>query len=155
MPTDDETNHYLVQEVHNFGGFFGGDTVTFTATRRAAPDEERTITVDERAFTNVRDRHTIAAGMLLALALTGDRVDHAELLGAATHAQLRAALGPVELAGPLEGPRILSYRCDDCGLWIAGAPEDGACRLCGHPLAELDLDKLKRRAAGKPAMADS
>jgi hypothetical protein len=135
-----EAELYLVQEVHNFGGFFGGDTVTLTATRRDAPDNERVLTIDERVFTNVRDRHTIAAGMLLALALTGERVDRAELLGAATYAGLRAALGPPQPAGPLEAPQILSYRCDACNLWVAGAPEGPPdalrCRLCGGLLAE-------------------
>lgn len=131
---------YLVQEVHNFGGFFGGDTVTLTAIRQArgqdldAPGEEHTLTIDERTFTNVRDRHTIAAGMLLALAQTGERVDQAELLGATTHAALRAALGPVRPVAPLDGPQVLSYHCETCKLWVAGAPESGACRLCGHPL---------------------
>lgn len=126
--------HYLVQEVHNFGGFFGGDTVTLTATDRDAPDEERTITIDERAFANVRDRHTIVAGMLLALTLTGERVDRADLLGAPTNAELRAALGPASAPALLDAPLILSYRCDSCGLWIAGAPDDGACRLCRQPI---------------------
>jgi hypothetical protein len=125
---------YLVREVHNFGGFFGGDTVTLTATVQGGPDEERTLTIDERALANVRDRHTIAAGMLLAVKLTGERVDRAELLGAATRAELRAALGAAQVDGPLEGPRILSYRCAACGLWVAGAPEDGRCRLCGQNL---------------------
>jgi rubrerythrin len=125
---------YLTQEVHNFGGFFGGDTVTFSAVRRDAPDEEETITIDERAFSNVRDRHTIAAGMLLDVELAGERVERAELLGAATQAELRAALGPALPAGPLDEPLILSYRCDACGLWVAGTPADGVCRLCGQPL---------------------
>jgi rubrerythrin len=123
--------YYLVQEVHNFGGFFGGDTVTLTAARRETPEEEQTLTIDERAFANVRDRHTIAAGMLLALMLSGERVDRAELLGAASQAELRAALGTPQVAGPLAGPQILSYRCDGCGLWVAGAPEAGRCRICG------------------------
>ncbi|HEX9373993.1 MAG TPA: hypothetical protein VF897_23475 [Roseiflexaceae bacterium] len=129
-----EAARYRVQEVHNFGGFFGGDTVTLTATRRAAPGEEQTITIDQQALANVRDRHTICAGMLLGLTLTGERVDRAELLGAATHAELRAALGAPAPAGPLAGPLILSYRCDACDLWVAGAPEDGRCRLCRTPL---------------------
>src|SRR5437773_12578042 len=77
-PVSDDSTQYLVQEVHNFGGFFGGDTVTLTATQQGTPDDERTLTIDERAFTNVRDRHTIAAGMLLALKLTGERVDRGE-----------------------------------------------------------------------------
>jgi hypothetical protein len=126
--------NYLVQEVHNFGGFFGGDTVTLTAAVYGAPNDEHTLTIDERTLANVRDRHTITAGMLLAVQLTGERVDRAELLGAATHAELRAALGQAQIDGPLDGPQILSYRCNACGLWVAGAPVDGRCRLCGQRL---------------------
>jgi rubrerythrin len=125
-----DSARYLVQEVHNFGGFFGGDTVTLTATRHDT-QAEQTLTIDDRALANVRDRHTIAAGMLLALTLSGERVDRAELLGAASQAELRAALGAPQMAGPLAEPQILSYRCDECGLWVAGAPEAGRCRICG------------------------
>lgn len=126
---------YHVREVHNFGGFFGGDTVTLTATPAGAPDDEQTLTIDERAFSNVRDRYTVMAGMLLALTFAGDRVDRAELLAAATREELRAALGPAAFDGPLNGPLVLSYRCDSCGLWVAGAPTNGACRLCGLRLS--------------------
>jgi hypothetical protein len=131
----DDATLYLVREVHNFGGFFGGDTVTLTAVvQGGASDEEHTLTIDERALANVRDRHTIAAGMLLAVKLAGERVDRAELLGAATHAELRAALGAAQIDSPLAGPQILSYRCATCGLWVAGAPEDGRCRICGQAI---------------------
>ena len=133
-----EATRFLVQEVHNFGGFFGGDTVTLTATPfggAAVPaGQEQTITIDQQALANVRDRHTISAGMLLELSRTGDRVDRAELLGAATHAQLRAALGAPAAAGPLAEPLILSYACHTCDLWVAGAPEQGRCLLCGAVL---------------------
>jgi len=131
-----EPIRYLVQEVHNFGGFFGGDTVTLSATRPDRPAEEATITIDQQALANVRDRHTIAAGMLLELEMTGDRVDRAELLGAATQADLRAALGPAALPAQLDQPLVLSYRCNSCNLWIAGSPEAGACRLCGNPVED-------------------
>lgn len=126
-----ESTRYLVQEVHNFGGFFGGDTVTLTAAPFGRPDEETTITIDQQALANVRDRHTIGAGMLLELEMTGDRVDRAELLGASTQAELRAALGPAAIPATLDGPLVLSYQCPGCSLWIAGAPEAGACRVCG------------------------
>jgi hypothetical protein len=126
-----DSTHYLVQEVHNFGGFFGGDTVTLTAAQRDTPAQEQTLTIDERAFTNVRDRYTIATGMLLALTMSGERVDRAELLGAASQAELRAALGVPVVAGLLAEPQILSYRCDECGLWVAGAPRANRCRICG------------------------
>jgi hypothetical protein len=138
-----ESLRIMVQEVHNFGGFFGGDTVTLTATPAGAPGPELALTIDQQALANVRDRHTISAGMLLDLTMAGERVDRAELLGAANHAELRAALGVAVPAGPLDAPQILSYRCDSCGLWVAGAPIDGACRLCGAPLAGAG-----RRSAG-------
>jgi rubrerythrin len=135
-----QATRYLVQEVHNFGGFFGGDTVTLTATpfgATAVPaDQEQTITIDQQALANVRDRHTISAGMLLDLSRTGERVDRAELLGAATHTQLRAALGAPAATAPLAEPLILSYACRICNLWVAGAPEQGRCRLCGSILQD-------------------
>ena len=130
-----ESARFLVQEVHNFGGFFGGDTVTLTATPFGSAiipaGEEQTFTIDQQALANVRDRHNISAGMLLELSRTGERVDRAELLGAATHAQLRAALGAPAVAGPLAEPLILSYACHTCNLWVAGAPEHKTCRICG------------------------
>ncbi|MBS1966482.1 MAG: hypothetical protein JST60_11825 [Chloroflexi bacterium SZAS-1] len=130
-----EPERYLVQEVHNFGGFFGGDTVTLTAARPQAPEQEETLTIDQGALVNVRDRHTICAGMLLALTLAGDRIDRAELLGAASHAELRAALGPAQPQEHLDSPQILSYQCPSCGLWVAGAPNTMHCRICGTQLA--------------------
>ncbi len=136
-----EATRFLVQEVHNFGGFFGGDTVTLTATPfdgAATPTgEEQTLTIDQQALANVRDRHSISAGMLLELSRTGERVDRAELLGAATHAQLRAALGAPAATGPLAGPLILSYACHTCNLWVAGAPDQGRCTLCGSILQDV------------------
>jgi hypothetical protein len=141
-----EATRFLIQEVHNFGGFFGGDTVTLTATPFGdSADQEQTITIDQQALSNVRDRHTIVAGMLLALARTGDRVDYAELLGAATHAELRAALGPPSPQGPLTQPLILSYHCRACDLWVAGAPEQGRCRLCGTLLDDRSASAESER----------
>jgi hypothetical protein len=136
-----EATRLLVQEVHNFGGFFGGDTVTLTAIPfggAARPEgEEQMITIDQQALVNVRDRHTIGAGMLLELIRTGERVDRAELLAAATHAQLRAALGPPNASGPLAEPLILSYACPTCDLWVAGAPEHGRCRVCESMIQDI------------------
>jgi hypothetical protein len=133
-----ESSRFLVREVHNFGGFFGGDTVTLTATpfgeQAVLAEDGQTITIDQQALENVRDRHTISVGMLLDLEHTGERVDRAKLLGATTYAQLRAALGAPAAAGLLSEPLILSYACRTCNLWVAGAPEQGRCQLCGHLL---------------------
>ena len=132
-----ESTRFLVQEVHNFGGFFGGDTVTLTAVPFGDPNgEEQMIIIDQQALANVRDRHTISPGMLLDLQRTGERVDHAELLGASTYAQLRAALGSPAIPGPLAAPLILSYACPACNLWMAGAPEQGRCKVCGAVIAK-------------------
>jgi hypothetical protein len=130
-----EPARYLVQEVHNFGGFFGGDTVTLTATPYGGPGDESTITIDQGTLANVRDRHTIAAGMLLELTMAGERVDRAVLLGAASQIELRAALGPAALPERLDGPQVLSYACPGCGLWVAGTPIESACAICGAALA--------------------
>ena len=64
-----DTRRIWVTEVHNFGGFFGGDTVTLSATPWPDGDEE-TLTIDERALANVRERHLIGAEMLLELEKT-------------------------------------------------------------------------------------
>lgn len=130
-----DTNHlYSIREVHNFGGFFGGDTVTLTAVPRDTPDDEQTLTIDQAALINIADRQTVVAGMLMALTFAGERIERAELLGAATHAELRAALGPATPPATLDAPLVLSYRCDTCGVWVAGTPHEGACWICGQTI---------------------
>lgn len=122
---------FLVSEVHNFGGFFGGDTVTLSgAIWREAGAPEATLTIDAAALANVADRHTITAGMLLGLTMAGERVERAALLGAASHADLRRALGAPQLPARLDGPRTLSHRCERCALWVETTAA-GGCPLCG------------------------
>ncbi|MCU0495418.1 MAG: hypothetical protein MUD01_27835 [Chloroflexaceae bacterium] len=128
---------FLVSEVHNFGGFFGGDTVTLSGQRwREAGAEEETLTIDQAALTNIGERHNVSAGMLFVLELAGERVDKATLLAASDHGSLRRALGPALPPAPLPGPTVLSYHCTHCGLWVAGAPDEAdggaCCRLCGE-----------------------
>ncbi|NJM05965.1 hypothetical protein HC891_06845 [Candidatus Gracilibacteria bacterium] len=56
---------FLVTEVHNFGGFFGGDTVTLSGRRWGAADAaEETLTIDAAALVNVPQRHHVAADMV-------------------------------------------------------------------------------------------
>ncbi len=128
------TQRWWVQEVHNFGGFFGGDTVTLTAVTWPAAGEETTLTIDEKALVNVRDRHTIGAELLLALEFAGDRIERAELLAAREWPALHAATaGPP--AGPLAAPQVRAYHCPQCDLWVAGAPAADQCGLCGATVA--------------------
>lgn len=131
----DETTRWTVLEVHNFGGFFGGDTVTLTASRWGDRSEE-TITIDEKALVNMQDRHKVAPAMVFDLLMVGDRVERAQLLGAAEWPPLEAALDPVPGSGPLPAPLVRAYRCGRCDLWVVGEPlqEDllRCCHLCGH-----------------------
>ncbi|MBC8163426.1 MAG: hypothetical protein H7Z42_19635 [Roseiflexaceae bacterium] len=128
----DQPKIYQVCEVHNFGGFFGGDTVTLSAAERGASSGEQTLTIDQAALVGIADRHTVVAGMLFSLVFAGERVERAELLGAATHAQLRAALGPADLPASLTGPLVLSQRCEHCGLWVAGSAAGADCQACAR-----------------------
>jgi hypothetical protein len=126
----------FISEVHNFGGFFGGDTVTLSgAAWRAEDAAEQTLTIDEAALVNVVDRHTIAPGMLLELTLAGDRVERALLLGAASHGELRRALGDPALPdGPLAAPLTLAHRCAACALWVPTAQGPARCPVCDTPV---------------------
>jgi rubrerythrin len=87
----------------------------------------------------VRERHRIVAGMLLALTMAGDRVERAELVGAATRDELRSALGMPQFEEPLGAALIVSYACRTCGLWVAGQPRDGCCHVCGEQLGDVAL----------------
>jgi hypothetical protein len=127
----------LVSEVHNFGGFFGGDTVTLSgaAWPSSADTLEQTLTIDAAALSNVPDRHTLVAGMLLELSFAGERVERATLLGAADYAALRRALGPPPLPpGPQAKPLILSHYCPACTLWVVSTTPPARCPLCATPL---------------------
>ncbi|HEY1013038.1 MAG TPA: hypothetical protein VGE07_10075 [Herpetosiphonaceae bacterium] len=123
---------FVVLEVHNYGGFFGGDTVTLDAAPLATPEEGRTLVIDAKALDNVPDRHKVLPGMVFAFDMDGERIDHARLLAAAVQAELRDALGDPAIAGPLEQPLLLSGRCPGCGRWVLGDLLKGErCDLCG------------------------
>ena len=138
-----EIRDIWVTEVHNFGGFFGGDTVTLSAVPWPEGEEE-SLTIDERALSNIADRHTIAPEMLLRLTLSGARVDRAELLAAREYATMLRAVGAAapetsEASQPANiVPRVRAYYCARCDLWIDGQPAQVAaaqCGLCGAVLA--------------------
>ena len=129
-------SRWQVIEVHNFGGFFGGDTVTLTATCWEDQSEE-TLTIDEKALSNVRERHAVAPSMVFDLRMAGERVDQADLLAAGDWALLDAALGDEPPAGTFAGPRVRAFHCAHCGLWIVGEPAgdvEQRCTLCGTRL---------------------
>ncbi|MEO8286357.1 MAG: TFIIB-type zinc finger domain-containing protein [Chloroflexota bacterium] len=130
---------YVVVDVLNYGGFFGGETVTLDAAPMSAPDKIVGFIIPEHLFDNLTQRHLLAAGMALGLQVDGGEVRAATVLGAPTREQLKEIVkqhAPSE-AGP--GPRALSYRCSHCNLWLSGTPDhkdDGFyyCRVCGTKL---------------------
>ena len=123
---------FEVAEVHNYGGFFGGDTITFDAAPVANQEAVRTLVIDAPALVNVPDRHNILAGMVLELAMDGERVDRATLLAAQSIEELRDALGLPSFAEPLEEPVVLSGRCPTCERWVIREllKNGQACGLC-------------------------
>jgi hypothetical protein len=130
---------YRVVDVLNYGGFFGGETVTLDARPFANPDRIFSYIIPEHLFDNLTQRHLIQPGIALGLVLDGGEVRAARVLGAQTREQLKALVKPpVQEAGGA-GPRALSYRCANCDLWITGMPtksDDGFyyCPLCGTKL---------------------
>jgi DNA-directed RNA polymerase subunit RPC12/RpoP len=137
--SDEDYVTYIVTDVLNFGGFFGGETVTLDAAPQSAPDKITGFIIPEHLFDNLTMRHLIAPGMALGLVVDNGEVRAARVLGAPTREQLKEIVKPppADESGP--GPRALSYKCANCNLWITGTPtrkDDGAyyCRLCGTKL---------------------
>jgi hypothetical protein len=125
--------------VLNYGGFFGGETVTLDARPFANPDRIFSFIIPEHLFDNLTQRHLIQPGIALGLVVDGGEVRAARVLGAPTREQLKELVKPPTQEGSGPGPRALSYRCSNCDLWITGTPDrrdDGLyyCRLCGTRL---------------------
>src|SRR5262245_32363649 len=129
---------YIVTDVLNFGGFFGGETVTLDAAPMSAPDKVTGFIIPEHVFDNLTQRHLIAAGMALGLVVDNGEIRAARVLGAPTREQLKEIVKPPAPTGEGPGPRALSYKCAYDNLWITGTPDlrDGVyyCRLCGNKL---------------------
>lgn len=133
---------YIIDEVLNYGGFFGGTTVTLYAHRPDAPREDRKFIIPDHFFENLKggDRFKILEGQVLGLVLDGDEVRTARVLGALTREQLREVATPLPGADAGPGPRSLAYYCGTCGRWYLGTPprRDSTgpymCAICGHEL---------------------
>jgi hypothetical protein len=136
--SDDEYVTYVVADVLNFGGFFGGETVTLDASLRSDPGKMSSFIIPEHVFDNLTVRHLIAPGMALGLVVDNGEVRAARVLGAPTREQLKEIVKPPAPSDSGPAPRALSYKCSTCNLWITGTPElrEGQyyCRLCGTKL---------------------
>ena len=133
---------FVIDEVLNYGGFFGGTTVTLYAHPPDAPREDRKFVIPDHVFENLRDgdRFKILEGQVLGLVLDGDEVRTARVVGATTREQLREVATPLPAAASASGPRALSYWCAACGCWYLGSPPQPApggpyyCAVCGQAL---------------------
>ena len=139
MDEQDRWPVWIVEEVNNYGGFFGGETVTFSAVARADPNRRQEFTVDDFAFENLRERHKIVPGIALALLIKDDKVEKARVIGAREREDLRAALTESEHVPA--AIRVFAYWCPHDRLWVAGQPLEPqpptgqyVCRLCGNTL---------------------
>lgn len=123
---------FRVLEVTSYGGFFGGVAATVVAAP-LAEGAERTLTIAPDALRNVAgDHHLIVPGLALDVEFEGENVGSARVAGAPERTLLRETVIPD--TSPADAPRVFSHRCEQCGLWILGAPRDGACALQGHVL---------------------
>lgn len=137
--SDGDYVNFVVLDVLNFGGFFGGETVTLDASPMAQRDKVESFIIPEHLFDNLTQRHLIAPGMALGLVVDGGEVRAARVLGAPERDQLKQIVKQPTPGEGGPGPRALMYRCSNCDLWITGMPtqkEDGGyyCRLCGTKL---------------------
>ena|SRR5438874_1446414 len=124
---------FRVDDVLNYGGFFAGDTVTLIARAVDDTSDERTLTIDQSALTNVGgDRYKIVGGMALDLQFEGERVGAATVVAAKQRETLRSNVATKDMA--LTEPRLYSYYCPHCDLWILGEPKEDRCTIEGHSL---------------------
>lgn len=135
--------YYVIDEVLNYGGFFGGTTVTIYAHLPDHPNEDRKFIISEHNFENLKggDRFKVMEGLVLGLMLDGDEVRAARIAAAPTREALRAAIAPPRpVPGQEAALRALAYQCTTCNLWVAGDPARPnpagpyLCTICGHPL---------------------
>src|ERR1700694_2801571 len=108
---DEDFVTYIVTDVLNFGGFFGGETVTLDAAPMAAPDKIKGFIIPEHVFENLTQRHLIAAGMALGWVVDTGEIRAARVLGAPTREKLKEIVKPPAPADAGPGPRALSYKC--------------------------------------------
>lgn len=127
---------YYVDEVINYGGFFAGETVSLVAVPYGESEPAYDFTIDEGVFENLKDRHKIKAGMVLALTVEEEsKITTARIMATEDREALREA---VDEDAPVEKEyRVFAYRCPRCDLWVRGEPdevEEGTyrCRVCGE-----------------------
>ncbi|MEO5953398.1 MAG: hypothetical protein ABIQ44_13110, partial [Chloroflexia bacterium] len=95
--SDEQAQTYVpfrIIDVLNYGGFFGGETVTLDARPFATPERIFSYIIPEHLFDNLTQRHLIQPGVALGFVLDGAEVRAARVLGAPTREQLKALIKP-------------------------------------------------------------
>ena len=140
---------YFVREIVTYGGFFGGEIVSFTAHTLDQPDVEQSLTIDQSALTNVGgDRYRVTTDVVLDVQYEGERITTACIVAAKERAALRKAISenpkssspsgdidPNPKLQMLDQPRLFAHHCAQCSLWILGEPQEGKCRIYGHAMS--------------------
>ncbi|MEJ7652148.1 MAG: hypothetical protein WKH64_01715 [Chloroflexia bacterium] len=130
---------YVIDTVVHFGGFFQGETVGLNAHPRSDSLAVQTLTIDDSAWDNLKDKHNLEPGMNLLIRFARGEVEEAAVLGHSDRELLRAAAVERNIS-PNPALRAIAYHCKQCGMWIAQQPVEIAkgaysCLVCGSPLA--------------------
>lgn len=125
-----------LKEVLNYGGFFGGDTISAIAEPYEG-GEEFDITIDEHVFVNLTDRYKIFDGFILDVERDGERITSARVVAAPERKQLKEAVDATTASEREWAYRVFAYRCSEEDLWVRGEPvivgdDRYRCQLCGH-----------------------
>lgn len=128
---------YRVKEILNYGGFFGGDTIS-AIFEPYGGGAEQDFTLDQHTFDNLKDRYKVLDGFLLDLETdeSGSKVTRARVVAAPERDQLKDAIDPDAPSEQARRYRVFAYRCSAEGLWVRGEPEELGegryrCVLCG------------------------
>ena len=131
---------YRIKEILNYGGFFGGDTVSAIVEPYEGGDE-RDVTIDQHAFDNLKDRYKVLSGFVLELEFDErDTVTRARIVAAPERNELKEVIDADAPSEKARRYRVFAYRCAPEGLWVRGEPEELGggryrCILCGHEFA--------------------
>ncbi len=137
MAVTTEGQIYIIDEVVHFGGFFQGETVGLNAHPREG-SEPQTLTIDDHAWENLKDKHALQPGMALLLKFSLGEVTEAAVLGHPDRDLLRGAIKERNIS-PNPQVRAIAYNCKSCGMWIAQEPAKTGntyvCSVCQTPLS--------------------
>ncbi len=117
---------YRINQVLNYGGFFGGDTVS-AIFEPFGGGEEVDFTIDQHAFDNLKDRYKILDHFVLDLDTDEDTVRRARVVAAPTRDQLKEAIDLDTPAERAQKFRVFAYKCTKCPygeMWVRGEPEE-------------------------------